>query len=385
MTERTLFVRFMLLAVLTLAFPAWADEDFSERNRQLAEVRERIEAIEKRLNAEQSAKDQLGNELRRLERRIGDIALRLHEIDESITAKQSRIARLREDHRRLDATVDTHKRFLADQVVAMYAAGRQQYIKLLLNQEDPSRFDRMTVYYDYLSNARRERIEEAVAQIERLKQLSEELDSEVAHLARLRADQVEQRRELAEARESREQALAGLERQLEETGAQLARLQSDEKQLAELVRELQDTLADIREGQVRTERFADSQGRLPWPVDGKLAAAYGSERGMGLRWRGLLIGATSGTPVKAVSYGQVVFADWLRGFGLLIIVDHGDGYMTLYGHNEALYKEIGDWVRAGEVIGTVGNTGGRQKNGLYFEVRAKGEPVNPMRWLRRAG
>ena len=183
--------------------------------------------------------------------------------------------------------------------------------------------------------------------------------------------------------DQRRELVAKLTAELQDQGRQLARLQSDERELNALIKGLEQALADIPVEHPQQMQFAALRGRLPWPASGRIVSRFGTPRLGGLFWDGVMISAPEGREVRAVHHGRVAFADWLRGLGLLMIVDHGDGYMTLYGHNQSLFKEVGDWVEADEAIALVGSSGGRERAGVYFGVRFKGRPVDPAKWCRR--
>jgi murein hydrolase activator len=195
-------------------------------------------------------------------------------------------------------------------------------------------------------------------------------------LARARAAELET---LDRSRAERGALLAELDTSIEADGGELVRLRDEERRLVDLVTELGALLAAFPVDS--EEPFPRLRGRLAWPVTGDIAGEFGRPRGGGLRWNGMLLSAPEGAAVRSVYHGRVAFADWLQGLGLLMVIDHGDGYMTLYGHNDALLKEPGDWVRPGEAIGEVGRTGGRADPALYFEIRHRGEPVDPRAWI----
>jgi len=381
---RTNPFRAALLLILLLCGGGSHAADHAAQARELERLRSQIRAVQAELKRERARHDDLGGELRGLEQNIGRIVGRLRRLDEQQADKQRRIDGLRKEYAGEEARLKQQRSYLAQQMLSAYALGQQAYLKLLLNQEDPASLDRQLVYYRYLNDARAERIRAALAQLERFKLIERSLQEELAELDRVRKQQLAEQEQLAAARREREQALARLEAAITEKGQQLTRLQGDEKQLQKVLEELRNALADIHQDpRLKQRPFKDSRGRLDWPLEGELAARFGQARGLGdMSWSGLVIEGKSGTGVRAVSHGHVVFADWLRGMGLLLIIDHGDGYMTLYGHNEAIYKEAGDWVQAGEVIATVGASGGRRKPGLYFEIRAGGKPVDPLAWLR---
>jgi len=241
----------------------------------------------------------------------------------------------------------------------------------------------MMVYYDYLSRARAQKIESLREQLQRLMAIEQEIRAEEQELVRLRDEQASQLLAMQTSQDQRREVMAKLTAELQDQGRQLASLQSDERELNALIKGLGQALADIPVEHPQQIQFAGLRGRLPWPASGRIVSRFGTPRLGGLLWDGVMISAPEGREVRAVHHGRVAFADWLRGFGLLMIVDHGDGYMTLYGHNQSLFKEVGDWVEADEAIALVGSSGGRERAGVYFGIRLKGRPVNPTKWCRR--
>jgi septal ring factor EnvC (AmiA/AmiB activator) len=243
---------------------------------------------------------------------------------------------------------------------------------------------RALTYYAYFNRERAERIHALAMDLQNLADIENSITRDTARLARLQEQKATSRERLAAQRQRRRDVIARLGRELGDQGARLERLRQDEQTLAELVAGLARELADIPADQTRQVPFRTLKGKLPWPSAGNIRHRFGTPRGSGdLSWKGVLVMARPGTPVHAISHGRVAFADWLRGFGLLMIIEHGDGYMSLYGHSESLFKDVGDWVEAGEIIGKVGDTGGREMSGLYFEIRHLGTPVDPMRWCGR--
>jgi septal ring factor EnvC (AmiA/AmiB activator) len=212
--------------------------------------------------------------------------------------------------------------------------------------------------------------------------VQDSIRAKTAELASTRDARAAESAKLETERGEREKLVGELDAKLKEQGARAAALGKDEKALTALIEKLRDVFADIPKQLSGAEPFASQRGRLAWPVQGKIVRGFGAADESGRKSSGLLIASKSGTAVHAVSHGRVVFADWLRGYGLMIIVDHGDGYLSLYGCNETLLKDVGDWVNAGETLATSGASGGQKTPGLYFEVRAKGQPVDPKAWLR---
>jgi septal ring factor EnvC (AmiA/AmiB activator) len=260
--------------------------------------------------------------------------------------------------------------------------GREELAKLLLSQESPASLGRMLVYYDYFNRARTERIAAASRELAALDDLAAEslrLEKKLEELAQKQASEAAAHER---ARAERRTALERIETSMTDAGGQIEALRLEEERLSELVLELAALLEDLPRG--AEEPFVAQKGKLPWPVDGKVAQSYGQARDGGLlRSNGVLVSAATGTAVQAVYHGRVAFADWLPGLGLLVIVDHGGGYMSLYGHNEAILRESGEWVSPGDEIAQVGDSGGQAKPGLYFEIRHDGAPQDPRQWMRR--
>lgn len=378
------YARTLKLLIVLLFASGAAVADYDSQRSKLEALREDIRRIEAELETQRSRHQGLGAELREMDERIATVLGALKRLQDDVTEKEARIAQLRGEQTRERARVQSQRQLLAEQLRLAYAAGRQEYLRLLLSQDDPGRLDRQLVYYDYLNRARGDKIGAALVQLRRLGEIAAALDEELGRLETLRGKALDERRRLEQARQERAAHLARVDAEIAAKGAELARRQSDAQGLERLLSRLQDTLADVDDGVLAREPFESRRGRLEWPLQGALRARFGTARGVGdLRWQGVTIEADAGSEVRTVARGHVVFADWLRGFGLLLIIDHGDGYMSLYGHNEALYKETGDWVRSGEIVAAVGASGGRREPGLYFEVRVAGTPVDPLSWLRR--
>jgi septal ring factor EnvC (AmiA/AmiB activator) len=265
---------------------------------------------------------------------------------------------------------------------AAYSIGRQEPLKLLLNQEDPALAGRMFAYYGYFGRARAGQIKAIADDVQRLAELTTELDAEDAELARLEQQQRAELSELEHARVQRSAVLAGLEAESRTRAQNLERLRAQQSGLEQLLKELRAAME--RFPLEANDAFAKLRGKLAWPVKGHLVARFGDARAGGVRWDGVLVATERGAPVKAVFDGRVIYADWLPGLGLLAIVDHGDGYLSLYGHNERLYKAAGDRVAAGEALAGAGDSGGSGRTELYFEIRKGGKPVDPRPWFRAA-
>ncbi|RJQ49124.1 MAG: peptidase M23 [Gammaproteobacteria bacterium] len=352
----------------------------------LDQLRSRIESLRENLTRSEGERSAVRIELRDMEQKIALSGKRLHQIARELQSRERKLDELRREQAREQEKLGAQRNALAAQMRAAYIMGREPYLKLLLNQQDPSALGRSLAYYGYFNRLRSARMTEAAARLSSLARLEQGIREETAQRLILREREQAERKAYLANRAARTEVLAKLNSEIRTRGDELERAVQDEKRLAELLRKLEPALARIpREtGGPPDTPFAALKGKLHWPVQGQISAPYGSERLEGrLRWQGVLIEAPEGNEVHAVSRGRVAFSGWLRGLGQLVIVDHGGGYLTLYGHNQALYKEAGDWVEAGEAIASVGASGGRDKPALYFEVREQGEPRDPALWCAR--
>lgn len=367
--------------------PAAGELSAAEREaklRELEQLRSNIRHLQERLDAIRSEHAAMREELRDTERRISGLVNSLKRLEAETRAHKREIERLRGEQSTQQGRLAAHRKVLGAQIRAAYAIGRQEFLKMLLNQEDAAAVGRVLRYYDYFHKARSEEIERARTTLERLAVVRDRIEQESAALERKQAAQQREKDALEASYRERERVVARLNRDLEQKGQELARMMENERRLEDLLQALHDLLIDVPASPEGHRPFAELRGKLPWPARGRVDPSFGKDRGIGrLVWNGVRIRAPEGEDVRAVSHGRVAFADWLRGYGLLIIVDHGDGYMSLYGHNQTLYKETGDWVEAGELIAAVGRSGGQEESALYFEIRHDGRPADPVRWCRR--
>ncbi|MDX9739633.1 MAG: peptidoglycan DD-metalloendopeptidase family protein [Gammaproteobacteria bacterium] len=366
--------------------PAQAADEARERQR-LEDLRREIGKLSDTLSGDRDRQAKLREELRKSETEIGRLSRTVRELEERRRVGAAELARLEEERKRADAELAGQRQALERQLVAAYAMGHESHLKIIFNQQDPSRLGRTLQYYEYFNQARIERMESFRVAAEGIAALRAGILEEQEKLEALRAERAQQLAALGEQRETRQRTLARLEHDITSRERRLEALREDERSLTALVDRLRETIRDLPPGfdLPGNASFASLKGKLPWPVQGKIAARFGTSREVErMNWRGTLIDAEEGAEVRSIHSGRVVFADWMRGFGLLVIVDHGGGYMSLYGHNQSLYKAVGDRVRAGEVIATVGSSGGQARSGLYFEIRHKGVPDNPAVWCRAA-
>jgi septal ring factor EnvC (AmiA/AmiB activator) len=354
-----------------------------QEERALAAVREQIETLQRRLERDHAVLERQYAELKRAELETAAAAESLRSVRNKLTEQQRRGRELAGETRQVNARLADERDALANQVRMSFMTGRQETIKLMLNQEAPARLGRMVAYYDYLNQARSRRIDNVSRELNMLAELAAATQNVTRELASLEREQQRELDELERLRSQRQQAVTELDATVDSEQDEIQRLRGEEQRLTELVRELEAALAEFPVDS--QEPFSTARGSLPWPVTGRVLSRYGEVRaGAQLRWQGVQVGAPAGTPVRSIYHGRVVYSDWLPGLGLLAIVDHGEGFMSLYGHNEALLKEAGDWVAPGEVIAQVGDSGGQSQTALYFEIRKDGEPIDPRAWMGRA-
>lgn len=376
----------ILLLFLALAMPAAAQEAEGEltkiKEQELEEVRARISELTKKMDASAASRDRLIGELQAAEIVISEKRIRLKELKRERNYSAKRKAELSADLATREAELLEESGQLADQVRAAYMSGSQERIKLMLNQRDPAAIGRLMTYYGYLNDYRAENIDAVTAHIRELLALRKEVAAAEARIAELARAQYAELTELNSAQERRQHLLVSLKGKIADEGREIERLAAQEKDLSRLIAELTSILSDYPI--TSEDPFSRHRGRLTWPVAGTLVHDFGQPRVSNrLKWNGVVLAAPRGREIRSVYHGRVVFADWLAGLGLLVIVDHGEGYMTLYGYNETILKNTGDWVAPGDVIATVGDSGGQATSALYFEIRRGIQPVNPNNWFTR--
>jgi len=317
------------------------------------------------------------------EKAISDINENITELGKLINAEQVRLSELEQQSLELNRRKASQETLISQYILAAYQNGKEEYLKLVLNQQSISSSLRVLRYYQYLSNARSDKIAEFQETLREIDTISSELQETNRNLSAQRNNLLEQQLSLEQRQEQRLSLLNELDSALASSTSELSRLEVQYEEMALLVAELSRAIVDISFGS-QGEAFTNLRGSLPWPLQGPLLNTYGENYELGdLNWEGITIAAPAGTEVKAIHHGRVIYSDWFSNSGLLLIIDHGDGYMSLYAHNQSLYKEVGEWVTSGEAIAAVGNTGGRNENGVYFEIRYNGEAQNPVNWLVR--
>ena len=360
-----------------------SDEQREEKKEELENLRHRMNELRRKIEKKQEEKNSATKFLKDIEVRIGERAYVLKKINRHLRKQKRELKKLKKEQQKTRNKLASQRAILSEQIRSAYMIGKQEYLKLLLNQESPAAIGRTLTYYDYFHKARSHHIDEAVTTIEKLEQLTAQVKVKTDELKVSRKQQRIEKEKLEDDFIDRSVIVKAMENEIANQGNQLKKFSANEKLLQELLKEIRNIMPSTLTEIDKRETFGKRRGRLKWPVRGKVKRLFGKSRqAANLKWNGVLIRSVEGKDVKAISHGRVAYADWLRGYGMLVIIDHGDGYMTLYGYNQALYKETGDWVEEGEVIATVGRSGGQSKSGLYFEVRVKGKPSNPTKWCR---
>lgn len=422
----------ILLALTCLLSPAFADER-AQTQQKLDATRQDIAELQKVLGKLQQEKSGVQKELRTTETDIGKLEKQVEALQQELKKTEGELERLDNEKKKLQSARVEQQRLIAIQARSAYQNGREEYLKLLLNQQNPEQFARTLTYYNYLSQARLEQLRSFNETLRQLAGVEQDIAQQQAQLLVQRGNLDSRRQELEAVRNERQQVLAKLNSDVKARGQKLQARQQDQAELSRVLKTIEETLArQAREAEEARKRallaqqeaekqrqreaqagrdeapktprpslgplvsssgetyggaFSAARGKLPWPVDGRLLARFGESRGGDARakWDGVMISASLGSQVRAVHGGRVVFADWLRGAGLLVILDHGNGYLSLYGHNQSLLKRAGDIVKAGDAISTVGNSGGQDSAGLYFAIRQQGRPSDPAQWCRAQG
>lgn len=353
-----------------------------EHSEKLELLRERISDLKNELASKHGQRDELQDALEKAEKEIGTVAATLRGLDRQADQSRENIRELQHNLDTEQLNLDKMRVTLEKELQLAYMAGKQEQVKLLFNQEEPAALGRLMVYHEYFIRARTQAMQGMRDTLQRFADIERELLVQRSEIQVLIEQQQEKSSRLLVQQAQRHEILAQLQGSLTGTAGQLAALEQDERQLQKLVQSLQQAIMDIQPPAGEYVSLRSLKGKLHWPVAGHISMHYGERHFSGkLLSRGVHIESRSGADVHAIARGRIVFADWLRGFGLLMIIDHGDNYMSLYGQNRSLYREVGEWVARDEVVAAAGNSGGQAKAGLYLELRKDGRPFNPGSWF----
>lgn len=357
-----------------------SDEDYQAKLQQLHSA---IEQLKGELSQVKSSRDALQNDLQSSEVDIGQLIKKIEKLKGELASQKKQLTQLNHKQVELQSEKKNQQEHIAQHINAAYQLGQQSQIKLLLNQEQPDAVARMGKYYEYFLDARADKIDTYLDTIAELDAIKPKIEQRTQALEKNQNTLRQRHQQLVGKQDQRAAALRKLSQSIQRKDDQLKKMAQDQQRLETLLREVSAAIANL-ELPDDGEPFHLRRGKMSLPTQGKLIKTFGNSKSVGkLKWEGLLIKADAGSDVNSIHHGRVVFSDYLRGHGLLVIVDHGDGYMSLYAHNQSLLKDTGDWVSSGETIARVGNTGGQTRAGLYFEIRHQGKPTDPIKWCQR--
>ena len=412
-----------LLMLLMLVPTALANKKMEESKQDLNEVKEKIESLKKELDSAQSAHKDASDALKESETAISVANRKLFEINNKQLQNKKKLSKLETESLSTSQALTAQQQLLSKQLYQQYTQGQQNYAQMILQNENPSAIAQDVQYFSYVAKARAQLISDMQNNLNKINALNTQTASALKEVAALKQKQLEEKQALESQKKAKSKVVVSLSQQISAQRNEIEKLKRDEQNLSNLVERLakiippkkvtkkrvkpkanpieqnkttqpndvkpsEDVIENDEEPSADEtpfsgENFAALKGKLRLPVRGDVVNRFGSTRAdSGISWKGLFIRASEGAEVKSIASGQVVFADWLRGFGNLIILDHGDGYMSLYGNNQAVLKQVGDTVNTGDTIASVGNSGGNETNGLYYELRRKSKPFDPMSWSR---
>ena len=375
---------FLVLLAIPLALLSATSmaEEIAVQTEKLQKLRQQIDDIKSEVDSMRGQRTDVQLALEKAEKEIGRVTAELYQLDADADATRMKVQSLDNDRAIERQVLAALRQTLMLDLQSAYSAGRQQRIKLLLNQQDPARLGRMMTYHGYFTRARATRMQELRATLARINDIEHALVEQQAEIEQQQLQQREKSVRLTLEQDKRRKILARLQHDLQRKASKLTTLQQDEQRLQALVTSLQQAMRNVPPPGGTTS-LRQLKGKLQWPVAGRISRRYGAKQASGeLQSSGVLIASRAGVEVHAIANGRIAFADWLRGFGLLLIVDHGDGYMSLYGQNSSLYRDVGDWVKRGEVVAAAGRSGGQDQDGLYLELRKDGRPFNPSPWFK---
>ncbi|HLD09167.1 MAG TPA: peptidoglycan DD-metalloendopeptidase family protein [Methylophilaceae bacterium] len=407
--HRALVPLLAALIVSLLSFPntfaaAKSEAPKQKPEKKLEQLHERIESLKKELDSSQAAHAEAADELKQSEQAISEANRKLYELNQQHKQNRNTLESLQQQKAGVETTLEQQQRLLGSQLYQQYLHGQQGYVQVVLQQQDPGAMARQLHYFSYIAKARARLIESMQLNLGKIAKLNDKTAIALQEITTLKSEQEQERQELQSQKNERGKVLKKLSAQINAQRSEINKLKRDEKSLSELVERLARAAAkksQAKRGKTRKNTapdvvarnetlpsnnldggsFAALKGRLNLPVRGDITNRFGVAReDSGVSWKGLFIKSTEGSEVKSVASGRVVFADWMRGFGNLLIVDHGDGYMSLYGNNQALLKKVGEEVKGGDTIAAVGNSGGNETFGLYYELRRQSKPFDPLSW-----
>jgi septal ring factor EnvC (AmiA/AmiB activator) len=352
----------------------------AQEQSDLDSIQQQIKNKQAQISQQLEAARKLQDNLKDVELQIAKSVKELSQTDKALDNNQQQLSVLRIQQKGYLTSLEQQKSVLAKQIRSAYMTGNYDFAKMLLNQQDAANFERTITYYQYLNKARKSQIDSFNLLVKDLQKVNAKLIDNQSELKQLKGQQLKQKQGLQANQTERERTLIAMQNAIESEEAKIAQLQINEKNLLEALTRAQQQV-DKKEDITLTGLSA-LKGRLLMPAEGNLRKMFGRFRQGQIKWKGVVINGTAGDSVIAIHHAKVLYSDWLRGFGLVTVLDHGDGFMSLYGHNQALLKQAGEAVQAGEAIALLGQSGGQSRPNLYFEIRHKGTPINPVSWLK---
>lgn len=374
--------RIILISLLLIPISAFAATTTAPPKQQLTQINQQINSLQQTISDARNKQTQIRSQLPETESAIGKISMSLSQLNTKIQQQNNQLQTLQQQAMTQQNQIQQQSQALLQQIRANYMMGQAEYFKMLLNQQDPAEFNRMQIYYRYFNTARSNLINELQQSLNLLQATQQQVQQQIQALQQSRSEQAHDRKQLQVQQQQRQNLISQLNNQIKTKNQKLNELLENKRDLENVLQKLAVAAAAAAHNKSLPQFIPTTNGNL-WPTVGKIINRFGDTiAGTPLKWNGDLIKAPEGQAIRSIANGRVVFANWLRGFGLLLIVDHGNGYLSLYARNQSLYKQVGDLVRANELIATVGKSGGFNSPGLYFEVRRDGKPIDPASWLK---
>ncbi|MEM6604130.1 MAG: peptidoglycan DD-metalloendopeptidase family protein [Pseudomonadota bacterium] len=372
-----------MIAALSSVLASGQEGTEEQTRQQLDALRAEISEISQDLKLSRQRRGGLQSELRESELQLAKLKKNLLTTDREIVRIQGELKGLASELAKLRTAATNQQEAVAKEVRSLWASGKSSEVRLLLSQDDPQDLARLLAYHRYILEARSQVLQDYATTTRQLQESETEQSRQQVELTTYLDRLTQQTQAIELANNTRREVILKIEQDLKTDEQVLAARQRDELELQNLLNEIVEAAAQLIT-QADVQSFEAAKGAMPWPVEGRLVHRFGNPRNQGkMRWQGVSLQAEAGSTVSAVHHGRVVFADWLRGSGLLLVLDHGEGFMSLYAHNDSLLREVGDWVEVGSAIATVGSSGGQDQASLYFEIRKDGEPTDPLAWVAR--
>jgi len=374
-------ISFLCLALSCITpLKTYANNEESQQinKAKLSDIQQAIAKQQSNIFSTNKKRASIEKQLKEDDMAIAKVARSMNSLENNLKSTKKVIIQLATQKQQLTQEKKRQEKLLAQQLRSAYTSGQHDYLKLLLNQDQSEKIQRTISYYQYVNKARISEIDKFQATLTQLLQVSSQHQQEIGRLNTLKIEQITQDKQLKKIKLTRNKTLIKLSKKLLSSQQQLVKLKAEENNLNQALQKL----AVLIQTEIDLTGLSKLKQKLSWPVKGQMHHRFGSNKQGYLKWKGVLLGAPVGEQVQTIHNGTVLFSDWLKGYGLLTVVDHGNGYMSLYAHNQTLLKSVGERVETGEPIALVGQSGGQERPGLYFEIRHQGKVVNPKLWCK---